>query len=61
MKLFQVNKTTFIAIDSVSALSFESDYCIVIATTGKHRVTEAQGRSLLSCFEVVKPIIEIGG
>lgn len=60
-KLFQINLTNFISVDSVLALSFEADFCIVITSQVKHRITAAQGRLLLSCFDVVKPIIEVGG
>lgn len=59
MKLFQVNESNFITIDSVASVTLQLDYAVVITTVGvKHRITLAQARLLISCFEVIKPIIE---
>jgi len=59
MKLFQVNATNYISISSVSGITLESDFAIVFTGRGaKHRITLDQARLLLTCFEVVKPIVE---
>jgi len=59
-KLFQVNQFNYISVDSVSGITFETSYAIVITTAGaKHRITHDQARLLISCFEVVKPIVNL--
>lgn len=60
MKLFQVNATNFIAVDSVSGITLLADFAKVTTNQGaQHRITLEQARLLLSCFEVIKPIVEI--
>ena len=60
MKLFQVNQSNYISVDSVSGITFADNYAIVITTAGgKHRITHDQARLLVSCFEVVKPIVDL--
>jgi len=60
MKLFQVNEANYIAVDSVVSITMEPKWAIVITDSGvKHRITLEQARVLLSCFEVIKPIVDV--
>lgn len=54
MKLFQVNPHNYITTDSVSGITFEPCFAVVTTSNGAK-----QGRLLVSCFEVIKPIIEV--
>ncbi len=59
-KLFQVNPNNYISVDSVSGITFENQFAVVHTNSGvKHRITHEQARLLLSCFDLVKPIIEV--
>lgn len=61
MKLFQVNETNYISTDSVIGVTFENpNFAVVVTSIGvKHRITHEQARLLISCFEVIKPIVDV--
>jgi len=60
MKLFQVNRLNYIAVESVAAITFVDEHAVVFTSQGiKHRITAEQARLLISCFQTVKPLIDI--